>query len=304
MAYIEQKSQHTRISLYTTLPVLRWKSYEKAITSWHKISSIDITILVSQQELISHPHQVAYIKSLGIACRPFQQSSMVHEGKNSHEKLVPSLPSLLYSLACDKSSSCLVYCNADIYLSAHSCSIFRRLVDYVTDRAKVVFVNRWDVSYYGSSSPIPYTAGFDMFLVPSSCRSKIIKSDLSAFFIGQVGWDYALPLSLDYRDICKTSQIPLQHLIHPTTSTQSWSAAMLNVFSLVHKSHIQRSSLSWFSYSLLRIIVEISALVSRRLPSTLYPQLNYLLNYLNARLVFYGFIDAALSSIPELNDLS
>jgi len=299
MGYSELNHDKTCASLYTTLPVVRWDSFKTSVSSWQSFSFIDTTILVNHDELISNSTTVDHITSLGIGCCSYCDSSEPKGTRDGETKRTPSLNTLFDAFRQGKPSSCYIYSNADIYLgSSHSASL-AKLLKYSIEQRKIVFVHRWDVSKHGEPDPRLYDIGFDLFIVPASCLNKIDNVDLSSFFIGQVGWDYALPLSLPRRDICKTSQLPIEHLVHPTTSTESWSSAMLETLTLIHKSHIRRSASSFLAYKCIRLVVSASKLAPRIMPLCLYRHLASYLRYINSRLSFYGFIRAALSSLPE-----
>lgn len=301
MDYSELHQNKISVSLYTTLPLARWDSFKIPVNSWRAFSFVDTTILCTQDDLNSYSDTVAHISSLGIDFRSYGDSSVPKSDRNGKPNRTPSLKSLFEVFNQGKRSSCYIYTNADIYLAPSHHAVLSDLLRYSIEHRKIIFASRWDVTTYGEPVPKLYDIGFDLFIVPESCLHKISQVDLSTFFIGQVGWDYALPLSLVRDDICKTSILPIEHLVHPTTSTQSWSSAMLNILTVIHQSHIHRSSFSLLSYKTIKSLLLVSKLLQRIMPSWLYRRLSPYLKYINSRLSFYGYIGIALSSLPEFN---
>lgn len=145
----------------------------------------------------------------------------------------------------------------------------------------------------------PYLQGFDFFLLNKSLLNSLDFSLYSDLRIGQVGWDYLFPLSINAFHVYKASNPLLLHRIHPTGSSSSWESAILQILQLIHPSWLQLSN------TLLRLLFPLTKRISHSLlmRSSRKTRSMRLLTYFYTRIIFYTFVVKLLSRIPQYRPL-
>lgn len=266
------------IFLLTTLPLDRLSSFIPSLSTWTVISPF-IHILVDESELPPPCSDLpTYLRF--IPYRP------------QHSK-TPSLQQVASVFHHSNNSQYLAFFNADIsYQPLYQPSLFPSpgIIPSLFSDLHVLFAHRHDYRDQAVLGHHPYLDGFDYFSLTRSSLPLLfgISPDFS---IGQVGWDYYLPLSIPRNRVATVSTLPLFHKIHPTSSTSSWDSSMLSLFPLIHLSWIQSRPYPFRVFFFL-----VRACLSPRLPylnkvSNLFP-----FRYLLSRICCYCFIKPMLAS--------
>ena len=264
-----------KVLIATTLPLASLSHYLANLIEWKKISC---TVLV----LISKPDADKNRQELHLL---YENSLLVHFYQPASSYKTPSLQQVILSFSAFPDHDVYSFVNADI-IPRCPLNIPRthKPLHCAFPPNRVLFARRHD--YTPSKLPQVYRNGFDLFSIPTDLMSSVQLQSLQRVFIGQVGWDYFLPLSLPRSIVQFSSDLPLYHLIHPTGSTCSWESSILDVFHHVHPTWVA-------SLSLTRRLIYYFCLwasLSYQSASQLYPSTKSTLKYLLSRIIYYGFL--------------
>ena len=265
-------SVHNRLTA-TTFPLESLNLYLSNLLEWKTISRT-VLVLISSPDASSNHHLLELLQQHGFYVYVYDQPSTYK---------TPSLNDIILAFRQYPSHNYYSFVNADIEIIPES--LLPALLLFQSPK-HVLFASRQD--YSSLQYPKTYASGFDYFSIPSSLLPYFTLPSLHRFFIGQVGWDYYLPLSLPKHLVQFTYSLPLYHLIHPTGSYSSWEQSILDIFPDVHYSWLVSQNYSR------RIISNLCELLYKTCIPLVHmsPLLQAPINYLLARTIFYGCLQS------------
>lgn len=226
----------------TTLPLGRLDRYLDSLLSWRRYYKT--IVIISPSDGSNYPEKVDYLRTLHVLCHELDFDSPIPSQVTP--LFSPRTPSLavLYNFLLHyiPNGQLAVFTNADISLHEGDNRKLEKLAQECTDNSHIAFLHRWDISISQPCDPQPYLEGFDAIIFPQVCLLAAPLELLKLFSIGQVGWDYGLPLMLKHSSVIRSSRIKLTHIIHPSTSTAIWDRAIILVFQNINPSHLKTSN--------------------------------------------------------------
>lgn len=282
----------------TTLPLSRIDDFLECLATWTQ--HYQLYVLLSTAEANEYPLELDKLNGLNIQPLVHDFDVSPSGGRGCFSKRTPSL-ALLWevlelTLANDQAA---VYINADIELPKGEHKKLNKIVEYCQTNKQIAFLRRWD--YFGESRSLstPYLAGFDLFVLPKTLLSHCDRKSLQNFFLGQVGWDYALPLLFAFQTVLTSFSVHITHKIHPTSSTAPWEDAMILVCQNIHSSHFRR--LGIFRVLVPRILSYLGSAYKMSLQRTLNQDSPFIsgIKYIYARILFYFLIKRVLLNLRE-----
>ena len=269
--------------------------------SWRKVPFLSITVLVTQSEIDSFAKVKKELEANLINCHiiPTPPSRPKHPTPE-HPSSAPSIIELLDLFNTSLSERVLIYVNADIYLPQDQIEKLGSYIELSLGCRKAIFFRRHNCLKYSDPFPAVYKAGYDMFMLHTALLSVLRREPLREFRIGQVGWDYALPLSVPRHATSESTNIILRHIIHDSGSTDSWDLAMMHVFRCIHPSYRSMSNpFTALSLKLLSALARFSEHFFEPSQSS-QSKTNCFGRWAIARIIFYLHIKPTLKSIPKV----
>ena len=280
-------------SVYTSLPLNNWNRYEKSLLSWASLPICKTFILCSESEISAYNSLVSELRQRNIFCiaaHPKPQLSANRSTKPSFADIFKAIQST------STPNTTSIFVNADITYNSRLPVLIEYYISLASTLRKAIFFNRWDFLYSANANLKPYTSGFDLIILPAISLSLVPNSVLHSFCIGQVGWDYALPLSLPHHHVARSCSLPIVHRVHPTTSSASWSQAMSTLLLSIHYTHIRGNYYYSTVHSLLLILYRLFQLPCLRRLHLFQEGLTWL----HSRLSFYLLITHLLRRLSYL----
>lgn len=280
-----------KILLITTYPLLSLESTSKCIDGWLRIPYFDVISLLEDSDYsclrklslprYQEPARHRFVRYLAdTSCSP---------------SLAPTLSQIIDIYSQNLHYTAFAFVNSDIFpqVDQFVSLDMPKLIDQCCHSRVSLFLHRSEVDSLQGLPPSSslYSIGFDFFLIPRVLISSLNSNRYSDFKIGQVGWDYALPLSLPNLQTCRNSENLILHLRHPTGSSSSWGLAMLNTLALIHPSRLK--ALRKHQLLVFWIILKLSSLVRSKSLRT-----HSVAIYIFSRTAFYLFIKDMLRQIP------
>ena len=306
MKHTVNSMSSNKFFLLTTLPLRNFQDYARSLVSWLDLGFADIAILVNQEEWLAYPQILDEAQGLGFKTISYENT------KHQSGFLTPGISTIFETLKGSNSEIC-GYFNADIYLDrsvffekgVSSGDIQSRISAYLLNRY-LVLGNRYD--YSENLDPTIYRPGFDYFFVSKECLHATNIDLLSNFYIGQVGWDYALPLSFKPSEICIVSDFYAYHLVHPTGSSSSWDEAILQIIKLINPYwyKLRGGNFLKFCSELIGFLIPKSIAESSKVCSSKASFTNRvvkLIRYILSRIGYYLIIRYLIRSIQSVSIL-
>ena len=278
------------VLVVTTMSLADMSILEEFIGAWTYIASLKLVLLLEEGDLEGSAKELHKFGSSGV--------DIVVFGADQRTKKAPLLWDIWNVFNMYKGYAAYAYVNADIRPKneiAPDLYLDDAAVRYLLKQRRITFLKRRDFKEHEAQCYI-YEQGYDMFFVPSELLESVPSSVLTDWQIGQVGWDYALPLSICKKYCLATTRIPLFHKIHPSGSSADWSVAMLEVVRYIDESWV--GELSMFRKLVFRGLtmpLVIDLMVGRSFVSLDIVQKT--VRYYYSRLVFYGFISKFLKAL-------
>jgi len=263
------------------------------LQEWKAEQNISLMILVESSEYDRAGEAKRLLRSMANHLVIYRSSSD-DTPKDEEKKKPPSLLNIIEALRSKSTHYDYVgYVNSDIELIRHN--EFYSLVeeiDNLSKQAKAIFAHRRDYSTDYSIFRI-YRQGLDLFMFPAQfIREMSLAPSLHLFRIGQVGWDYMLPLSITKEDIITTHALPLYHKIHKTGSNTNWSEAILSLLPQIHPSWTHSKPVGRAVLLCCSFLQDM--LMRAPLPQRIKVWLTSRFNYISSRIIFYGVIERLL----------
>lgn len=144
-----------------------------------------------------------------------------------------------------------------------------------------------------------YLDGYDVFLIRSG-GMPLNTCIFSRCRIGQVGWDYFVPLCQDKGNVALLPSTSTFHRIHQTGSSKKWEQEVIDVFLCSHQSWYNSSSIMSYGRRHMLFIYTSCRIITKRLPRAWQRFTKDLIDYFSARIVYYFFIKNALKSMTMI----
>ena len=223
-----------RILLVATFRLTDVNHTGKFIKAWKSDPSVKVLVLIESSEWASYPEDARLL--LGLVDKVKTYTASRSNRLQASTKKSPYLTDVFQAMHEYSGYNYYAYVNADIEISPmHGCCDMEQSIKKLITKRAILFARRHD---YLSNKRLakPYDKGFDFFAMSSEALSLLtipIKS--REFQIGQVGWDYMLPLCIPKQMVVFTNEIPLYHKCHPTGSSEDWGRAMASFLPYIHK---------------------------------------------------------------------
>lgn len=279
-----------KVTLTTTLKASDWQKHKNSLLSWQNSLLININILIHETEIISLRADCSIEQLLpSIRFIPYSTPSLATL-ENNTQSSPPSLTQIFNLMKYSEHSEVYGFFNADIYLSPSCTDQFTSILAKAKESSRLYLIHRTDYCQDTKTRLGPYIQGFDMFLLNSELLTHINPDSYREFLIGQVGWDYALPLLLDRKLVRVALDSPIFHDIHQTGSSLSWSSQMNLIYGRISGSWIHELPAPKQICYLLIKPTKIDRLLS-------YITTQAVSQYLLSRIRFYFFMQPMLRSI-------
>lgn len=259
----------------STLALTSLPSLIDNLKEWKNLSST-VVVLVSTLDARSNAHLLSSLTEHGIDIEFYEPPQLSR---------TPSLQQIISVFHRYPHHQFYSFVNADIETNS---SLLSNSLFTVQKHDRVLFASRQD--YSDVQEPKTYYQGFDFFSIPSSLLCYLTQSSLHRFFIGQVGWDYYLPLSLPRSIVQFSYDLPLYHSIHPTGSQLPWADSIVEIFPCIHDSWLNPQSYYLKTVAnLCRIIFFFASRIKSSMPSLHAPT-----NYFLSRIICYALLHPLL----------
>ena len=210
----------------------------------------------------------------------------------------PTIKEVLSRCKASAEVEIVVFLNADIEIARGSSALASRIREGLISSRLILF-QRIETSLDGREIR-RYSEGFDGFAVnPQNVGD--VDEVLGLMRIGQVGWDYALPLCFEKKMVRVWCGSEFRHKIHATGSSLQWEDAITRLSFAIDKSWKVSAEkkrqlallfgtlcLRWAELGLVRFASSRSS----------YKRC---LVWLGCRVMYYGFIKPELGSIQKLD---
>jgi len=285
-----------QVLLITTYPHSSASSALSNIALWSSIPYIDCISLIKKSE---EPLLSTLVTTASVQISNHRIHTYLPDYTNSPSH-APTLTQILQTFQHYPSYDAYAFVNSDTKPldDKFASSPIKSILNTILLLQSSLFIHRTDISSHSEACNPPslYKAGFDLFLLSNQILSSLDPYRYKSFKAGQVGWDYALPLSISPRLTYRNSTDLILHPIHPTGSSSSWALAMLNVFNLVHP--IRASHLSFFH----SVVYSFVSIALKLIPQYILLNCAPIL-YLLSRVAFYGYLEHQISLIQEITGL-
>ena len=292
-----------RLYLISTFAARHAKVAILTLQTWRQLKGATIAVMIEESEVSDVQRVMHETLRDDFEIIPYRyQNHSYPDGDIKSRKKSPLFSQIWEAMqAVGDSYDYLCFTNSDIeyYSPGQDCSIRKLLAPSEFAGTSLILGQRIDYMQDKARPMGTYLAGYDIFFIRSGFQG--IKS--SAFRrcrIGEVGWDYLIPLSQEKSDICCIDSTSTYHRMHKTGSISSWSSEIITVFQMVHESWYRNSWDKGIMRSLaLALYMRFSAVIAW-LPHAAHIHCKAWLEYMFARVFFYCFMKRELASIKRL----
>ena len=131
-----------------------------------------------------------------------------------------------------------LYFNSDLEFDANSWGSTEAVLEKISHNKLITFFCRYDYHEANPDASRVYVSGFDVFIIPASMLDSVGDKSLGLFSIGNVGWDYFLPLSIKQDRVQLAYGLPVRHMMHPTGSSKDWGDMIFKLLPEIDESWI------------------------------------------------------------------
>ena len=208
----------------------------------------------------------------------------------------PTLSEVLRVCQASADAEIVLFLNADIEIASCKYELGGRMKDQL-EIGNLMMIQRMETDE--SRKEIRrYQEGYDGFAMHTDKKVEITEVH-ELMRIGQVGWDYALPLSMDRRKISVWPGSEFRHKMHETGSSLQWEDAMTRICHGIDKTWTSRSEKKRkMAVWLAKIMLGYSDLGKQRFNESKNAY-KKALSWLGSRILYYGFIRGELSSLSQ-----
>ena len=277
----------------TTMSAIDVSAVKNFLHDWGNIGGLKIVLLLEEDEVSVRGEELKRIVGSSVELATYHA--------NKREKRSPMLEDIWEVFRQRASYDGYIYVNGDILLSHPGSNrgiLSGADLERVLARRKVTFAKRRDFKD-SSDVPVIYQYGYDMVIVPTELLGVVPSFVLKNWQIGQVGWDYALPLGICKRYCITSTELGIYHRIHRSASQADWSRAMLNLARSLHWSWV--TDLGLGKRLMLRLLISpliINTLTFRS--SSAVEHIQRKVRHFYSRIIFYGFIYGLLEDLDDI----
>lgn len=290
-----------RMLLVTTFRLCDIDRFSCTLGRWRKQAGVTVAALIDNDELDSKTREVERLNELVDIVTTYELNKK-DESRRASGKNSPGVLDIIESMKKQKGYDYYTYVNADIELLTNLKRFnICEAIHEISNSKRVVFSHRRDYVLVPEIYH-DYLQGLDLFSVPNSVLKKmILPKEIEFFRIGQVGWDYMLPLCLPKRQVAITNSLPIYHKVHRTGSNANWDLAISYCVSNMHRSWTDKKPIR-------RLIIKIASCFMHSTrdqsdssrSSSLAARVS---THLITRIVFYAvlshlFLDIRLKELP------
>ena len=264
------------------------------ILDWKQYDGFELRLLVERKESWIYIDEVKMLVEGGVKVIVYDAL----EDRNSQllRKRTPSLRDVWNAFQAEGSKES-IYCfvNADIRPKFSRDGKELDIIRFAYENKIILAANRQDYTVSRQSSRV-YSKGFDFFSIPGVMLDRYAGLPLEKYRIGQVGWDYALPLMVKRHELFRVSSMGLYHRLHPTGSEEDWGESICRLVSDVDSSWIGSIS------AIGRTIFRIGKCIQKARVSICPRAVQEFLRYSASRMVYYGAIRAMLRNMYTIKE--
>lgn len=292
-----------KLYLVSTFAARHAKESLLTMQTWRMLGNITVAVMIEEREVSNVRRIMKETIGDGFEIIPYRyQSGLLLENKEEGRKRSPLFSQVWEEMQAVKSSyEYLGFVNSDIEYHQHaeSCSI-RELLDAPGHSGTSLVLGQRIDYLQDWSRPIGrYLAGYDIFIIRSRF-DEINKAAFERCRIGQVGWDYLIPLTQEKSSVCCIDSTSTYHRSHKTGSSSSWNQAIITTFRLSHESWYRDTWDRGFTRSMTLVLYMGCRAAISWLPKSLHTRCRKSLEYVFARVFFYCFTKKELASIRAL----
>lgn len=277
------------VLIITTFKASYIELISHCLRSWKSNPYIDLLALLEEEDWRDSVSYRELITDCVTMISTYRLSGS--EIDENTRKRSPSLFTVFNSLKAYRGYSYYGFVNSDIELDASD--DFLHKVSSASEHSNLVLYPRRDYGNYLVNSRL-YRLGFDFFVAPAALVYSLdIPPALKGFRVGEVGWDYILPLSMPKSRIRFSDNLYLYHRLHPSGSTEMWDSAIITCLFNIHATWVSAVPYSLLIASL-KLLYRCSISLEEWLPVRLH--LKGLISYLISRCLLRLFIKPVLLS--------
>ena len=266
------------------------------LSTWAHFSDVHLAALIEESELPSLRKNIRLHSIFGTVLTYTYRAPSSTPFSSQSLKTSPTLQQVFDAFLTLDQFSSYIYINADLELYLPGYSVCAVSPTLIPPPGVVLLGSRRDYTYSRKHFST-YTIGYDLIgLDRETLHELLLPNTFHHYQIGEVGWDYLLPLSLPRNRILIQDNIPIYHKVHPTgSSSDRWSESILLVTRNIHKSWLETHNLakiaSIISLAIANLLPESDSRSSRSLSF-----LRKLVFYLSSRLAYYACIKYLLNA--------
>ena len=261
---------------------------------WKSEAGVSTCALIEEKDYISNPADIELLKNGADILIPYK-AHIDSVASRQYGKRSPRIIDILETMKGLKGFKYYAYANADIELRVNKRGMdLCRKIDELSSGRRIIFAHRRDYSSEAEGFAY-YMQGLDFFVFPNKALEEIeFSQGIYSCQIGQVGWDYMLPLCMPASQVLTTCRLPIYHEIHPTGSTADWSEAIMNLLPHIHPTWTNEKPI-------MKIVLRISGRLNSSLENrkSIPPTNDWCkraMYYFWSRVLFYGFIQRLFSN--------
>jgi len=277
----------------TTMSAIDASAVKNFLCNWGNIGGLMLVLLLEEDEVSIRGEELKRVVGSSVELATYRAGQ--------REKKSPMLEDIWEVFKQRTGYDAYIYVNGDILPShpgADRGVLSSADVGRVLAGRKVTFSKRRDFKN-ANDVPVIYKYGYDMFIVPSELLGVVPSFILKDWQIGQVGWDYALPLGICKRYCITSTELGIYHRIHRSASQADWSSAMLNLARSINWSWVTDLGLGkrlMFKLLISPLIINILTFTS---PSVV-GHIQRGVCYFYSRIIFYGLISGLLQDLDDI----
>ena len=278
-----------RLLLATTFRLTDLEKSTYYLKKWKEQDNLHIVALILGSEVESNPTAARLLGRFVDKVIAYENDETGKHYKAT-TKTSPNIKTVLEILSAEEGYDYYGFANADIEADyGHIPTGFSESIHKLSQGALAVFAHRRDYSSDKNTYKV-YTKGFDLFMLPAGLiKNASLCPGLKFFQIGQVGWDYMLPLSLREQDVATTSLLPIFHKEHKTGSNSDWSQAIITCITYIDPTWTYHKPIK-------RLVLKITSRLikppsSNKNFNAMWKRLKQPLYYVTSRVIYYGIIE-------------
>jgi len=281
------------VRVITTSSLATISGISASVESWKGRLGAKVTLMIEEDERELHEAEFNEAKKMfddifeyTLGCK---RGTLFGKG--------PTLKEVLELCEASVEAETVLFLNADIRVVDNTRQLVEQLKECLKEN-ELILLQRIDIG--GTGNEIQrYREGYDGFALNPKKLGAYVDS-YEFMRIGQVGWDYALPLGLDKGRVRIWQGDHFKHRVHPTGSSLQWEDAITRISFAINQTWISEAKASHqVALSCARSLLKWADLRSYHFAET-KNVVKRGLSWLGCRVIYYGFIRSELRGVEAL----